>query len=78
MKLLRPYINEICVRISYLNYTRIGKTNNLFSASSHRINEIYNELHNNGFECYIFGSERNIEVGCGQLVQNCISINEVG
>lgn len=75
LKILAPFVKDICIRISYLNYTKIGKSNGYFSASAERIQEIYHKISDKGFECYIFGSERNIEVGCGQLLQDYISSN---
>ena len=76
LTILKPYLNDICIRISYLNYTKIGKSNGYYSASAQRINEIYHRIENRGFNCYIFGSEMNVEVGCGQLLQDYISSNE--
>ena len=73
MEILYPYLSMICIRISYLNYTRIGKRNGYISASTYKIKEIYDLLSSRRFECYIFGTEKNIEVGCGQLLQNHIS-----
>lgn len=76
LTILTPYLNDICIRISYLNYTKIGKSNGYYSASAQRINEIYHRIASRGFNCYIFGSEMNVEVGCGQLLQDYISSNE--
>lgn len=75
LMMLAPYLNDICIRISYLNYTKIGKYNGYRSAPTQRINEIYRRISDKGFKCYIFGSEMNIEVGCGQLLQDYISSN---
>lgn len=75
-EILTPYLNDVCIRISYLNYTKIGKSNGYCSASAHKISEIYHQISSRGFDCYIFGSEKNVEVGCGQLLQNYISSNE--
>lgn len=73
LKMLLPYVQNVCVRISYLNYTKIGRDNGFYSASTAKIKEIYDKFIDRGFECYIFGSERNVEVGCGQLLQDYIS-----
>lgn len=75
LNILAPYSNDICIRISYLNYTKIGESNGYYSASTQRIAQIYHQLSKSGFDCYIFGSERNVEVGCGQLLQDYISSN---
>lgn len=32
-----------------------------------------NRLNSASYKCYLFGTENNTELGCGQLVQNCIS-----
>lgn len=78
IKILQPYLQSVCVRISFLNYTKVGRKNGYYSASSARLKEIYDKLTNAGVECYIFGTEKNIEVGCGQLLQDYISSGEVG
>lgn len=75
LKVLAPYLKDVCIRVSYLNYTKIGKDNGYYSASAKRIREIYNRIIERGFDCYIFGSEENVEVGCGQLLQDYISSN---
>lgn len=36
---------------------------------------ILERLQSENFECYLFGTENNTELGCGQLVQNYISEN---
>lgn len=76
LTILEPYLNDICIRISYLNYTKIGKSNGYYSSSAQRIDEINYRIGSRGFNCYIFGSEMNVEVGCGQLLQDYISSNE--
>ncbi|MDE6626109.1 MAG: hypothetical protein K2K56_07050 [Lachnospiraceae bacterium] len=78
LRMLTPYLNNVCIRISYLNYTKIGESNGYCSASAKRIKKIYHRISSRGFECYIFGSELNIEVGCGQLLQDYISSNVDG
>ena len=78
VNLLYPYLHSICIRISYLNYTSIGTSNGFCPAPSDKIEEIYNELSHRGFQCYIFGSERNVKVGCGQLLQDYILTKETG
>lgn len=77
LKILLPYLGKICIRISYLNYTKIGRDNGFYSTSTRRIREIYNRITKEGFDSYIFGSDVNVEVGCGQLLQDYISSNEV-
>lgn len=75
LKILIPYRKEICIRISYLNYTKVGEDEGFKSASTKTIQNVYTKISSSGFECYIFGSENNIEVGCGQLLQDYISAN---
>ena len=74
--LLLPYREHITIKISYLNYTRPGEANNLFSPSRERFEEIKDYLSNRSFDCYIFGTFKNTELGCGQLAQNHISSKE--
>lgn len=73
IKYLSPFKNDITIKISYLNYTQKCKENNLFSPSTKEILNILEILKLKGFDCYLFGTENNTELGCGQLVQNYIS-----
>lgn len=69
---LEKFKEQIVVKISYLNYTKPGEENNIFSPGSERLCEIKKYLDMQGFECYIFGTAFNTELGCGQLAQNHI------
>ena len=66
------YKQDIIIKVSYLNYTEKCRENNLHSPNQNVMNRILNRLQLSGFECYIFGTENNTELGCGQLVQNYI------
>lgn len=70
---LESYKEQISVKIAYLNYTKPGDENNFSTPGSERLEEIYKYLKMKGFNCYIFGTEFNTELGCGQLAQNHIS-----
>ncbi len=72
IKYLEEYKNDILIKVSYLNYTEKCRENNLHSPSQNVMNRILNKLQSSGFDCYIFGTENNTELGCGQLVQNYI------
>lgn len=72
---LKPYKDDIVIKISFLNYTKPGEENNIIASESEQLEEIENYIKMEGFSCYIFGTSKNIEVGCGQLAQNHISSN---
>ena len=72
IKYLEEYKNDILIKVSYLNYTEKCRENNLHSPSQNVMNRILNKLKLSGFDCYIFGTENNTELGCGQLVQDYI------
>ena len=69
---LKIYKQDIIIKVSYLNYTKKCRENNLYSPVQNVMNKILNRLQSSGFDCYIFGTENNTELGCGQLVQNYI------
>lgn len=73
VKYLEPFKKEITIKISFLNYTQKCKENNLFSPNTNQMVNILETLKSKGFDCYLFGTENNTELGCGQLVQNYIS-----
>lgn len=72
---LENYKEQIVLKIAYLNYTKPGDENNFISPGSERLEEIKKYLETQGFNCYIFGTATNTELGCGQLSQNYISSN---
>lgn len=71
--LLEPYKEDISIKVSVMNYTRTADINGFKGLSMERLDEICRRFRNDGFEAYVFGSERNNMLGCGQLVQNHIS-----
>ena len=75
IKLFEPYKKELAVKISYLNYTKPAEKNGFITSGTSRLQEIRDLFQDNGYEAYIFGTENNTEVGCGQLSQNHISDN---
>ena len=70
---LSEFKNDIIIKVSFLNYTKKCKENNLFSPNTKDMLKILNKLNSAGYKCYLFGTENNTELGCGQLVQNYIS-----
>lgn len=72
---LLEFKEDIIIKVSFLNYTKKCKENSLTSPNINDMIEILNKLRLAGFECYLFGTENNTELGCGQLVQNYISEN---
>lgn len=70
---LSEFKDDIIIKVSFLNYTKKCKENNLFSPNSKDMLKILNKLNSTGYKCYLFGTENNTELGCGQLVQNYIS-----
>lgn len=75
IKAFEPYKEEIVVKISYLNFTKPAEENGFITSGTSRLLEIQKMFQDNGYEAYIFGTENNTEVGCGQLSQNHISDN---
>lgn len=73
LKYLSKFKKDIIIKISFLNYTKKCQENNLSSPNNNRMLEIVNQVKSEGFECYLFGTKNNTELGCGQLVQNYIS-----
>lgn len=72
-KYLEEFKNDIVIKVSYLNYTKPGEENNFYSPGIEKLDKIKKKLDKQGFNCYIFGTEINTELGCGQLAQNHIS-----
>ena len=69
---LEKYKQDIIIKVSFLNYTEKCRENKLHSPNKNEMNRILRKLLLSGFDCYIFGTENNTELGCGQLVQNYI------
>lgn len=74
-KVLCPYKAFIIVKVAYLNYTLPGKESSLESPGTEKLTSINNIFLENGFKSYVFGTSYNTEIGCGQLIQNHISVN---
>jgi adenine C2-methylase RlmN of 23S rRNA A2503 and tRNA A37 len=73
---LSQFQNDIEVKISYLNETLPSKQKGLHSPERKRMNEIHKIISEKGFKSYVFGTELNSMLGCGQLVQNCATDGE--
>lgn len=63
------YKNSITIKVSYLNETIQSKNLGLESPNPQRIIGINNMLASAGFDCYLFGTCTNTNLGCGQLMQ---------
>lgn len=70
---LEFFKNKIVIKISILNYTKPAEENGYITPGVERLKEIKGFFSNCGFETYVFGSERNTALGCGQLAQDNIS-----
>ncbi len=68
INIMKSIKNKVIVRISRLNETDVSNENELFSPSLSRVVEIKNNLLLAGFNCYIFSSETNDKMNCGQLM----------
>ena len=77
LEYLNKFKNDIIIKVSFLNYTKKCQENNLSSPNNDRMLEIINRVKSEGFECYLFGTQNNTELGCGQLVQNYISRDNI-
>lgn len=73
LNVLSEFKRDIIIKVSYLNYTKKCEENNLYSPNETRMLEILELIKSKGFDCYLFGTKANTELGCGQLVQNYIS-----
>ena len=63
------YKENISIKVSYLNETIQSKKLGFKSPSPQRMVEIINRLSSVGFDCYVFGTIQNTNLGCGQLIQ---------
>ncbi|HAB67324.1 MAG TPA: hypothetical protein DCE23_08155 [Firmicutes bacterium] len=70
---LERFKEDIILKISFLNYTKKCQEFGLKSPDYQRMVEIIARIKRAGFDCYLFGTANNTELGCGQLVQNYIS-----
>lgn len=64
---------QLTVKMSYLNYTKPGEEGGFVSPGMEKLEEMRTKLAEAGFRCYVFGTDKNDGLGCGQLVQNYIS-----
>lgn len=73
IRILEPFKENISVKVSFLNYTRPAEENGFVTPGCQRLDEIKTIFTSHGFTAYVFGSENNSALGCGQLAQDCIS-----
>lgn len=73
LQVLEPFKNDIAVKVSFLNYTRPAEENGFTTPGGKRLEDIRTMFTEKNFHAYVFGSERNSALGCGQLAQDCIS-----
>lgn len=69
---LGEFKDVLDIKISYLNKTIPSSKRGLASPSRLRMKQIEKMLRESGFSCYVFGTEQNSELGCGQLVQGAM------
>lgn len=74
---LERFKKDIILKVSFLNYTKRCQEYHLMSPNYDRMLEIMARIKRRGFDCYLFGTENNTTLGCGQLVQNYISQDDV-
>ena len=60
---------KIIVKVSYLNRTKSSVINELHSPVPSYMEEIVEKLKKNGITAYLFGANKDNQVGCGQLIQ---------
>ena len=70
---LSDFKKDIIIKVSFLNYTKKCSEYKLFSPKMEDMLKILEKLKKAQYDCYLFGTDVNIELGCGQLVQNYIS-----
>ena len=73
IEFLNPYRTLIAIKISILNYTKPAEENGFVTSGIEKLNFIKKQFDKAGFTSYIFGTEINTTLGCGQLAQNAIS-----
>lgn len=70
---LKPYKAYITIKISILNYTKPAEINGYKTPGLEKLYLIKHHFDLEEFTSYIFGTETNTTLGCGQLAQNAIS-----
>lgn len=64
---LKPVKDKITVRVSKLNETSATKLNNLKNTDKAKLDELKRKLVDNGIKAYVFCSDKNDNMNCGQL-----------
>ena len=67
-ELVSKYKDSVIVKVSFLNETVLSKMRGFVSPEIERMNYISNHLKENGVESYVFGTDFNCELGCGQVI----------
>lgn len=78
INLVKPFKNEITIKLSYLNETSTSIKHGLYPLSSKEMSTIKKTFEKANVESYIFGTEYNCSVGCGQLIQPAINLERRG
>ena len=65
---LDVYKKNIIIKISFLNPTITSLGKNMYSPTRKKMNQINSFFIDKNFDSYIFGSDENTNMGCGQLV----------
>ena len=78
VKAVQPLKEKVIVRISSLNETIASNENGLKPSKIQRSEVLQNLLKQNGINAYLFFSERNDNMSCGQLVlENLLNENKI-
>ena len=69
--LVEDYKEKMVVRISKMNTTKASRSNGLISPDLKNMKELHRILDNEGIESYLFYSEQDDNMNCGQLITEC-------
>lgn len=72
IKLFEKVKNKVVIRIAKLNETAASERNRLLPPEIQSMSEFKQTLNDSGFNAYLFYSEQNDNMNCGQLVTECI------
>lgn len=73
LSVLEPFKSNVSIKVSFLNYTKPAEENGFVTSGAERLEAIKTTFVGHGFRAYVFGSDKNTALGCGQLAQNNIS-----
>ncbi len=67
MGLVDAYRDSIAIKLSFLNPTEATSDLSLLSPEMAKFERIRAEMQGRGFQCYVFGTPGDPQIGCGQL-----------